>query len=105
MHTLKRYLQAVSFNFLSLLIDTSGFTQTKPTVSELSLEEGFGACGMAVGQDGMFYVLSSRGGRYDMGTLSRLNPEAFSRLQRGKDERNHALPEDFTEVYVFGQPA
>ena len=77
--------------------------QTSPGVAQLSLEEQ--GCGMAFGPDGMLYILKCHhAGRYNKGTLSKLTPEAFSHLQRGKDGRNHALPEDLTEVYVFGRP-
>lgn len=111
-----RYIQFVVFCVLILAASTSGFAQrqnakapptgaghAKVNVTEVSLEDA-SACGMVVGQDGMLYVLNSRGGRYDKGTLSKLNPEAFSRLQRGKDGRNHPLPEDFTELNLFGSP-
>jgi hypothetical protein len=77
--------------------------QTGSNVSELVLEEGT-TCDMVFGQDGMLYVISRAGGRYGKGTISKLNPDAFSRLQRGADKRNHASPEDFAEVYVIGQP-
>jgi hypothetical protein len=60
---------------------------------------------MAFGPDGMLYILECHhAGRYDKGTLSKLAPEAFSRLLRGKDGRYRASPEDLTEVYVFGRP-
>jgi len=83
-----------------------GKTQTQVNVSQMFLEDSGAAMGaaMVLGQDGMLYILSRRGERYDKGALYRLDPQAFSRLLRGKGNRFHAAPEDMTAVYVFGRP-
>lgn len=115
MHTHRYYLQLLGLSLLVFASTTSALAQrqsskaspaavaqTHSNIAQLSLEEQGAA--MAFGQDGMLYVLTSYGGRYRKGTLSKLNPEAFSHLQSGKGGRNHALPEDLTEVYAFGRP-
>ena len=118
MHSISHVRQQLTFVlFPCLIVATSlgqnssiknlGATASHTTVSvkELSLEDREQGCGMAPGSDGMLYILKCHhAGRYDKGTLSKLNPEAFSRLPRGKDGRYHASPEDLTEVYVFGRP-
>jgi len=83
-----------------------GKTQTQANVSQMFLEDSGAAMGaaMAFGQDGMLYILSGRGERYDKGALYKADPQAFSRLLRGKDNRYHAAPEDLTAAYVFGRP-
>jgi hypothetical protein len=81
-------------------------SQTKVNVAQMSFEDPAPDKGaaMAFGQDGMIYLLSSRGERYDKGALYKLDPQGFSRLVRGKDKRYYAAPEDLTAVYVFGRP-
>lgn len=68
----------------------------------LSLEEQTSKA-IVFGGDGMLYILNEQGGRYDKGGLSRLEPQAFSRLIRDKKNRYRAQPGDLTEVYVFGR--
>jgi hypothetical protein len=115
MHSTRHHIQLLGFCVLILAASTSSFAQrksakaspsvaiqTKVNMTQLSLEEPGAA--MVFGPDGMLYVLTSYGGRYRKGTISKLNPEAFSRPQRTKDGHNRALPEDLTEVYVFGGP-
>ena len=104
-----RYIRLLGVSLLLFALSRSAFAQRQSSkaapkaapqasanVIPLSLEEPCAA--MVFGNDGMLYVLSTYGGRYRKGTLSKLNPEAFSRLQRTKDRRNHPLPEDLTEV-------
>jgi hypothetical protein len=95
-------------------ISTSGFaqhqsskagqkpaTQIKSSFTELLLEETPHA--MTLGSDGMVYLLYNVGGRYNKGSLYKLDPQAFSRLLRDKNGRYHAAPDDLIEIYVFGQ--
>ncbi len=106
---MKQTFLILGLNVLLACLSASGFAQlqsarigpaqTNLRVAELSLEESSNA--LAFGKDGMLYIVSSYGGRYRKGTLSRLNPEAFSRLRPAKDGRSAAANDDFTEVYTF----
>ena len=113
---LNRYIRLLSASLLLFALSMSAVaqrqsskappkaaSQPKPNLIPLSLEEAT-AKAMVFGQDGMLYILNEQGGRYNMGTLYKLDPQAFSRLIFDKKKnRYYAQPDDLTEVYVFGR--